>query len=127
MASTILYSYPGLNPNRVANQYIEYPVTSPAVPQYPHNNLRFNYNGSAIAVALVEGLVQLSLLNSTGIASIWTNSKSLDLLSILDLGHNYYYGTASTQGVTFELLSINLLGSVNVINSGFRNIRCVRQ
>lgn len=127
IASTILYSYPGLNPNRVANQYIEYPVTSPAVPQYPHNNLRFNYNGSAIAVALVEGLVQLSLLNSTGIASIWTNSKSLDLLSILDLGHNYYYGTASTQGVTFELLSINLLGSVNVINSGFRNIRCVRQ
>lgn len=122
----ISLGYRAKTATRAANSHIEYPVDNTAVPQYPNNTLRFNYNGSGVAVALILELVELRLTNIANTASIWTNSKTLDL-GLLNLGHNYYYANAGNHGVLSEPLKLDLLGGLNLVNSGFRNLRCVRK
>lgn len=117
------------SPTREVGKYLEYDATGTISP-YPGNKLRFNLNGSAIGLNLVQGLIQLDLGSIGQTVAIWTSTPLLDLGSIGSVGQWHFDGTNTSIDVSAAVLDISLLpglgGGLDVVKSGFMNIRCVR-
>ena len=107
--------------------YFEYEVTTGTGAPYPGNNLRFNFNGSGISLGLVNGILELDLGSTYGNSvRVWTSSKVLDI-GILDLGAWSYGNQGTTEGRLYaSVLQLGLLGAIDVLESEFMNVRCVR-
>ena len=104
-------------------RYIEYTATETASP-YPKIRLRMNFNGQGIAIDILN-LVGLNFGSTYGSsAHIWSNDEGANVL--ISLGGWYYYANNLGSAVNLELLNIGLLGTINVIQTPFKNIRCVR-
>ena len=116
-------------PTYVFEKYIEYVASGTAAP-YPNTNLRFNLNGSAVGLSLVDGLITLSLGTIGQTAALWTSSPLIDLGPVASVGQWHFDGTNTSDAVATALLDISLFpglgGGLDVIKSGFMNIRCVR-
>lgn len=140
----VLIPTPGTNGASFGTNYIEYQsVTGSNSTVYPEaaNRLRFPYNGSALAISVVSGLVDLNLGHLGKAANFWTSDRLLEteLLSLgIGAGAWSYMGyTAPAGGVLpprperaigsrgAGILNINALG-LGVIESPFMNVRCVR-
>jgi len=103
--------------------YVEYAASGTASP-YPSNNLRINFNGQGLAIDLLN-LVGLNFGTTYGVsAHIWSNTEGSSVL--ISLGGWYYYGNSIASSVNLQLLNVSLLGGLNVIQTPFKNIRCVR-
>lgn len=124
--------------------YIEYPITSGFNPAYGGttsrtNRVRFYYNGVQNNVILANGLINLNIIEAGATAGIWTSDRVLDgdLLDQLGTGVGAWGYLGSTKSMSvFQpqrgiatksagLVNIDLLG-LNLIASGFMNVRCVR-
>jgi hypothetical protein len=104
-------------------RYIEYTATETASP-YPKIRLRMNFNGQGIAIDILN-LVGLNFGSSYGLsAHIWSNDEGANVL--ISLGGWFYCANNLGSAVNLELLNIGLLGTINVIQTPFKNIRCVR-
>lgn len=108
------------------------------------NTLRFPYNGTMVNLAAVNSLITLNLGSTHGSNAAFWSSQNISnttlggvLGGVIDLGAWSWSGrnakillgllgesafTAKSAGV----LNIGLLGAVNVIQSPFMNVRCVR-
>lgn len=103
--------------------YVEYTATGTAAP-YPSNRLRINFNGQGIAIDVLN-LIGLNFGTTYGnSAHLWSNTEGANAL--ISLGGWYYYGISLASSVNLELLNVGLLGTLNVIQTPFKNIRCVR-
>jgi len=136
----IEYDIAGLfNPKPTTGQNAAYGTNSSGL-----NNLRFPYNGTMVNLAAVNSLITLNLGSTHGSnAAFWSSQGIEDTViggvlgsgDLLDLGAWSWAGrnaailglfqspfTSKSAGV----LNIGLLGPVNVIQSPFMNVRCVR-
>lgn len=106
--------------------YLEYQAsTGPSAP-YPSNNLRFNMNGGGVSVGLVDGIIELDLGASYGSsAQLWSHDPALDVLGLAWAGAYAYNGTSSDQTTVIDAVQVGLLG-IGVVESSFKNVRCVR-
>lgn len=114
--------------------YIEYTGTGTVAP-YEGNRLRFNFNGQGVSLGLVGGLIDVSLGSTYGnSAQIWTSSYGLDVLGLVGLIAINYEGVrntppiippSNTSQVIGNLLNISAIGTA-VVQSNFKNVRCVR-
>lgn len=108
--------------------YIEYPGATGTAGPYPGNDLRFNMNGQGVAVSLLGNNVTIDLGQTFGgSANYWTSTPLLDALGLLRTGAYQYQASANTRSLSTSLLNISLLGNVEVAQTNFRNIRCVRR
>ena len=124
--------------------YIEYPITAGFNPAYGGttsrtNRVRFYYNGVQNNVILANGLINLNIIEAGATGGIWTSDRVLDggLLDQLSTGVGAWGYLGSTKSMSLfqpqravatksaGLLNIDLLG-LNLIASGFMNVRCVR-
>ena len=120
-----LLTHTGSRGNVGGLNYIEYAATGTASP-YPSNNLRFNYNGQGIAASLAE-IISLDLGTTYGnSANLWTTDEILAVPPLISAGSRYYRSTTALNLMATELLNISLLGSINVLQTPFKNVRCVR-
>ena len=110
--------------------YFEYTAAGTAAP-YPGNNLRLNMNGRGNTVSVVENLVKIDLGSTYGTAAnYWSSSALLDVGPLLVAGARSFDGTRVGNNNVLALgenvLNIGLL-SIGVLESDFRNVRCVRR
>lgn len=111
--------------------YFEYDVTTGTEAPYPSNNLRFNFNGSGVALGLVNGLIELDLGNTYGsTVRLWTGSTGVNVLGLIGLGA-IHYGTSGlltgnqNDELGAALLNVSAIG-IDVLETEFMNVRCVR-
>ena len=111
--------------------YTEYQASTGTASPYPSKNLRFYNNGQYITAGVVNGLIEVSL-GSSGEGNYWSGSAGVDLGNLLSVGALSYetkLGTGvlnpSYHRTNLNLLDIKLLG-LGVIQTNFKNIRCVR-
>lgn len=104
--------------------YLEYQDATGVGAPYPSNNLRFNMNGGALSLGLVDGLVQLDLVSYGDEALVWSHDPAVDL-GIAWIGAYAYEGLQSDQTTVVDAVQVGLLG-IGVVESSFKNVRCVR-
>ena len=141
-AATILNTYPDglevtygtVNVGGTDRGYFEYQSSTGTASPYPSKNLRFNMNGYGANLGLVGGLVQLDFGTTFGTSiDYWTSTSGTNLLGLGNLGAINYKGTTSvflgnrtnTDAMNVTLLVVGVLG-VDVVETPFRNVRCVR-
>lgn len=112
-------------------RYFEYQAATGTAAPYPSNNLRFNMNGYGTVLGLVEGLINISLGSTYGSqVHVWTSTSGLDLPGLIGLGAWYYNGNRTIINTNNINLSVSLLNvsaiGIDVVESDFRNVRCVR-
>ncbi len=110
--------------------YFEYQESLGTASPYPSNNLRFNKNGFGINLGLVEGLIALDFGTTYGsTVDVWTSTSGANILGLIGLGAYNYKGTSlgsvHTDIMNATLLNVSAIG-VGVIETPFRNVRCVR-
>lgn len=116
--------------------YFEYTQAIGTGAPYPNNNLRFNFNGGSISVGLLNNLLEIDLGDSYGSnVQYWTSSRFINLPPLVTLGAYGYTGRVvnpilgsnyHSTNVDMSLLEIGILG-LGVIESNYKNVRCVRQ
>lgn len=104
--------------------YLEYQGSNGVGAPYPSNNLRFNMNGGGLSLGLVDGLVQIDLFSYGNEALVWSHDAAVDL-GIAWIGAYAYEGLQSDQTTVIDAVQVGLLG-IGVVESSFKNIRCVR-
>lgn len=109
--------------------YFEYTNSTGTAAPYPGKNLRFNFNGGSTDVTVLGGVVNVTLGNYGDIAEIWTSSSGLILPLDVALSAWHYNGrmniTFKEDVVAAQLLNVKAIG-VDVVESPFKNIRCIR-
>lgn len=107
--------------------YIEYQAASGVAAPYPSNNLRFNKNGGGLSLGVVDGLVQLDLFSYGSEALVWSHDPGLDVLGLAWVGAYAYEGTGTSGNAStvLDVVQVGLLG-IGVVESSFKNVRCVR-
>ena len=106
--------------------YLEYTNATGTAAPYPSNDLHFNYNGGSLSVGLVGGLLQVTFGNLGITGEYWSSTNGTNILGLVGLG-GYSLLMTNTLGdmMEAELLNVQTLG-VDVIESPFKNVRCVR-
>jgi len=110
-------------------RYFQYAASGTAGP-YGSNTLRFNMNGQGAYASLVSGLINLNYNGTYGnTASYWSYNAAVDvpLLGTLVGAYSIENASGNSLIVGTNLLNIRLLGGLSVIESDFKNVRCVRQ
>ncbi|WP_437920475.1 hypothetical protein [Sphingobacterium sp. LRF_L2] len=126
------------------SNYVQYTSTAGIGSPYPSNALIFRYNGQSPAVSLLGiPLLSFGIQESGYNTYIWSDDPTIDLLNLLGVGVTYYRSgnrrylggltglielyesSPSTSISSTILININLLG-IDVLSSGYKNIRCVR-
>jgi hypothetical protein len=107
--------------------YVEFQNTTGTAGPYPSKNLRFNFNGESVSVNVVNNLLEIGLGSTYGVnGAYWTSSPAVGLPPLLSLGAYHFQASNNSFNTNTALLNIGLLGSVEVAQTGFRNVRCVR-
>ena len=115
---TNFYEYAGLSTNTGA--------------PYESKNLRFYMNGGGISLGLVSGIISLNLGNNGSRIEQWSETAGLDLLGLASLGavsfegYNSLIGGGANSVRQTNLLNISAIG-IDVLETRFKNVRCVRQ
>lgn len=108
--------------------YFEYAAAGTGAP-YPGTRVRFNFNGEGSNISLIEGVIEIGLGNNGTEAHLWSSSPVLAVPPLLSVGALYYTGTRTfginSASVATGLLNISAIG-IAVIESNFKNVRCVR-
>ena len=114
--------------------YLQYAAAGVTTP-YEGNSLRFNFNGQGVSLGVLENLVTVSLGSTYGTsAQIWTytGGSVLGLAGINAVSYEGYRTPAvfplpafNTSRVIGNLLNISALG-IDVLETNFKNVRCVR-
>ncbi|MFZ4261158.1 hypothetical protein ACFRAE_03895 [Sphingobacterium sp. HJSM2_6] len=110
--------------------YFEYQETTGTASPYPSKNLRFNKNGFGINLGVVGGLVSLDFGSTYGSSvDLWTSTSGANILGLIGFGAYNYKGTSvgsvHTDIMNATLLNVSVIG-VDVVETPFRNVRCVR-
>ena len=108
--------------------YIEYTAANQGTgTPYPSNRLRFNMNGESVGVSVLESIINIDLGTTYGnIASYWSGSEILSIPGLLSAGALNYRADSRGTRLGTALLNIDLLGNIDVAQTGFANVRCVR-
>jgi len=106
--------------------YLEYTNATGTAAPYPSNDLHFNYNGGSLSVGIIGGLLQVTFGNLGVTGEYWSSTNGTNILGLVGLG-GYSMLMTNTLGdmMEAELLNVQTLG-VDVIESPFKNVRCVR-
>ena len=134
------------------NQSASYPMTSTrninfagtgTASPYPNGStLTFPLNGYGTGIKIL-GFINLplfgfSVADAGKRVQIWSNDPTINVLNLVGVGANFYSGKNGKFGLlgggpeeqvqnmeTSLLGNVNLLG-IELINSGYKNVRCVR-
>ncbi len=106
--------------------YLEYTNATGTAAPYPSNDLHFNYNGGSLSVGIIGGLLQVTFGNLGVTGEYWSSTNGTNILGLIGLGgYSMLLSNALGDTMEAELLNVQTLG-VDVIESPFKNVRCVR-
>ncbi|MBE8713843.1 hypothetical protein [Sphingobacterium hungaricum] len=110
-----------------ALNFIEYAGAGLGTPSYPSNRLRFNMNGLGISIGAVLALITIDLGSTYGNSlNVWTSTDVSLLPPLVGIGAWYHDATAAISPRNVTDLDVSLL-NLGLIETSFRNVRCVRR
>lgn len=115
---------------------ISYAGTGVSAPYPNGNTLTFPQNGEGGGLELLGiSLIPFNVSDAGARVHLWSDDPTIDLLNLVNVGVTFYNGRnqnvplvgerQSTDMTTTLITDVTLLG-INVLQSGYKNIRCVR-